>query len=163
MALQSEVYTITAPVLRGIWIHDPYDPENSITQFLYHEGNSRSENNEVLVQGFSFNGRQYPVWEFGEHATRSVELPLVIPFDHGLDPGPNWQAQMDYIRNALNSKIAHVYRDKRGRLIYGIIAGIGVTDVAIGSNVALTIQATNFDETEFYVQTLQLTLLSAEE
>ena len=139
MPIQSEVVTVVAPILRTVWIHDPDDPEGTVMHFRYHE--SRNESNAVEVAGTVFAGRRYPVYDFGEHSTRNLDVPLQLTLYDD-----DWEQQMDYLRALLEARKAFIYRDKRGRLIYGITAGMEIGDTPIGAGVSMTIQAADFNE-----------------
>jgi hypothetical protein len=139
MPVDSDIVSVTAPVLSAVWIHDPDDPEGTIIHYLYHE--SRSDAMQVDVTGTYFAGRKYPVYDFSEHSARELSLPLVIPFAED-----TWDTKTEYLQALLEARKAFIYRDKRARLIYGVTAGLDWGDIPVGSTVALKIQAADFDE-----------------
>lgn len=139
MPIQSTTVTVVAPILSTVWIHDPDDPEGTIQHFRYHE--SRQETRAVEVAGTVFAGRRYPVYDFGEHSSLDLDVPLQLTLYDD-----DWDAQMEYLRALLEARKAFIYRDKRGRLIYGITSGLDIGDTAIGAAVTIAIQAADFNE-----------------
>lgn len=107
--------------------------------FPYH--GERSEDMTVEIEPAAYAGRRYPVYDFGEHSLRELKLPLAIPF-----ADDDWETKTEYMEALLEARKAFIYRDKRARLIYGVTDGLEWGDIAIGSTVALTIQAAEFDE-----------------
>lgn len=135
---ESAVTDFTAPVLQGVWIHDTDDPEGTIRQYLYSE-RGRKHARIVATTALSFAGRELPVFYRGENQTRDVGVTLQVPF------GTNYADDMDALEALNLSDKQHVYRDGRGRLIFGNIA-VTDTDVEVGSAVELQISASEFEE-----------------
>lgn len=135
---ESAVTEFTAPVLQGIWVHDVDDPQGTIRQYLYSEqGRKNVETVATNVQQFA--GRTYPVYAYGENETREVGVTLQVPY------GTNYADDMDALAALNVSRTQHVYRDGRGRLIFGSIT-VADTDTLYGSAVDITASATDFDE-----------------
>lgn len=107
--------------------------------YLYHE--QRQETMAVEVEPATYAGRRYPVFNFGEHSLRQLALPMAIPF-----ADDDWEAKTGYLEALLEARKAFIYRDKRGRLIYGVTDSLDWSDIPIGTAVALKIQAAEFDE-----------------
>ena len=140
MALESAHVDVTAPTLTAVWIHDPEDPEATVRQFAYGASGRRDEVS-VVGAGLYFVGRTLPMFDFGEHEGRSVSLTLIVPY------GDDWSEKIDWLETTLaRSRKAWVYRDDRGRLIYGVVLGISLSDEPFGTSVSLTIEATHYDE-----------------
>lgn len=154
MALESEPVVVTAPTLTVVWIHDPTDPEATVRAFRWN-GGGRSEDHQVTGQAIVLAGRTYPVYEFAQRAQRAVNIPLLLlDVDSRLPDVGGWgddhAGDVDYLTALLESRKAWVYRDDRGRLLYGVAFGLPWSDQPFGSSVELTLNATDFDEAAFY-------------
>jgi hypothetical protein len=139
MGTNSDPVEVTAPKLQGVWIHDPQDPQGTIRQYAY-VNSSSVEARSLTGAALSFAGRAFPVFEFGDLQQRTQQLSLVIP------GGAQWEAQRASLEALLTSKRSWVYRDNRGRLIFGAVMAITETDDPRGTIVDLQLTATEFDE-----------------
>ncbi len=83
-----------------------------------------------------YDGRKYPVPEMSSN----VEQTLVL--------GYFFRAYQDVEKliEIADQKDIVLYRDKRGRKMYGKITGLSVQDTFHGYNVSITISATDYDE-----------------
>lgn len=135
---ESAVTEFTAPVLQGVWIHDVDDPEGTIRQFLYTE-RGRKHATQVATNVMQFAGRTYSVYAYGENETRDVGMSMQIPY------GATYTDDMDALAALNTSRKQHVYRDGRGRLIFGSITASDI-DTDFGSIVDVTVSAAEFDE-----------------
>ena len=83
-----------------------------------------------------YDGRKYPVPEMSSN----VEQTLVL--------GYFFRAYQDVEKliEIADQKDIVLYRDKRGRKMYGKITGLSVQDTFHGHNVSITISATDYDE-----------------
>lgn len=135
---ESAVTEFTAPVLQGVWIHDVDDPEGTIRQFPYSEY-GRKNVHQVATNVQQFAGRTFPVFSYGENETRDVGVTLQVPY------GSTYADDMDALAALNTSRKQHVYRDGRGRLVFGSITAADV-DTVFGSTVDLAVSAAEFDE-----------------
>lgn len=154
MALESETVTVTAPTLTVVWIHDPNDPVGTVRPFRWN-GGGRNEERGVVGQGIALAGRKFPVFEFAPRSTRAINIPLLLPgAEFGADPRGEWgddhPGDIDFIEALLESRRPWVYRDDRGRLIYGVAFTMPWGDEPYGSTIELQLNATDFDESSFY-------------
>lgn len=135
----STVYTTVAPKLMGVWLHDPQDPSDTITQFPY--GNiGRTEGLSVASKAISYVGRALPVYDMGEFETQELGINIIIP------SGSDEQDLVEWFRRAVRSRRVLCYRDNRGRLVYGIIGEISFTDVREGTSVQFTFNTSSYSE-----------------
>lgn len=135
---ESAVTEFTAPVLQGVWIHDVDDPEGTIRQFLYSE-RGRKHAVQVATNVMQLAGRTYPMYAYGENETRDVGVTLQVAF------GTTYDDDMDALAALNTSRKQHVYRDGRGRLVFGSIT-VSDIDTEWGSSVDVNVSAADFDE-----------------
>lgn len=135
----STIYTATAPKLAGVWLHDPRDPEDTITQFPY--GNvGRTEGLSIESKALTYVGRALPVYDMGGFESQELGIDILIP------SGDDEQALVAWFRAAVRSRAVLAYRDNRGRLAYGIINNIGFTDAREGTAVRFTFNTADYNE-----------------
>jgi hypothetical protein len=135
----STVYTTTAPVLTGVWVHDPSTADTSITQYPY--GNvGRTEGISVSSAELRFIGRALPVYDMGGFESQNLSIKILIP------SGPDEQDQADWFRSAVRNRRTLCYRDNRGRLTYGIITSIGFEDRREGTAVTFSFVTVDYTE-----------------
>ena len=139
MATRSNTVTVTAPTLRAVWIHDPADPEGTSRVFLHGSG-GRQSTRTVNGESITLAGRELPLFDFGEHSTEEVSVPLLVLY------GETWQADLAFLSALVESRTPHVYRDDRGRLLYGVAFELPSVDEPYGTAVELRLEATNFNE-----------------
>lgn len=143
----SDPITVVAPTFLGVYVHDPVDPAGTLTSFLYSASlsvDNVASNANLLV----FAGREFPVAEFGENATQSVDLSITIPFDD------SWRSLVDSAQGYALFRGTLTFRDGRGRIIYGVIQAVRVTDRAEGSVVTFTIQRVDYTPQPFDLTSL---------
>lgn len=83
-----------------------------------------------------YDGRKYPVPEM----SGNVEQTLVLGYFFKTYP------DVERLIEIADQKDIVLYRDKRGRKMYGKITGLAVQDTFHGHNVSITISATDYDE-----------------
>jgi hypothetical protein len=83
-----------------------------------------------------YDGRKYPVPEMSSN----VEQTLVLGYFFKTYP------EVEKIIEIADRKEIVLYRDKRGRKMYGKITGLAVQDIFHGHNVSITISATDYNE-----------------
>jgi hypothetical protein len=83
-----------------------------------------------------YDGRKYPVPEMSSN----VEQTLVLGYFFKTYP------EVEKIIEIADRKEIVLYRDKRGRKMYGKITGLAVQDIFHGHDVSITISATDYNE-----------------
>lgn len=129
----SGIQTVTASVLDGVWLHEDADPENTLTQYLFGNKSSRTENLSVEGAEIVVLGREYPLADFGIGEERSVGIQFTIPWDDGHDE------TVENLRALVRHRNVLCYRDNRARLVFGVLEGLTINDTMYGSEVAGTI------------------------
>lgn len=138
----SAIVTVVAPVLQGIYIHDPNDAVGTQRQFLYSSSLS-VENVAVDASLLRFAGRSYPVAEFSENASQTVDVGITIPWSD------TWQAECDAARAYATFRGTLTFRDGRGRIVYGIVETVRLTDKDEGTVVVFTVQRVDYTPLPF--------------
>lgn len=131
----SDVVTITAPKLMGVWLHDVENP-STIHQFKY-DGSGRSDNRQVEHAFRQFAGRKKRTVEYGEHENYAVSATLDL-----LRRDQDRRKLNDFMR----SHATLLYRDGRGRKVYGVVPAISFEDVSYGSTVMLNLEEIDYIE-----------------
>jgi hypothetical protein len=143
----SDPTTIAAPEFLGVYIHDPVDPVGTLTSFLYSASLS-VENIASPANLLQFAGREFPVAEFGENATHSVDLSITIPFDD------TWSTLVAVAQAYARFRGTLTFRDSRGRVVYGVVQSVRVTDRSEGSVVTFTVSRVDYTPQPFDLTTL---------
>lgn len=147
----SDPVTIVAPGFLGVYIHDPVDPAGTLIPFLY-SSSLTVQNLASDANMLKFAGREFPVAEFGENATQSVDLAITIPFDD------DWASSVATAEAYALFRGTLTFRDGRGRVIYGVVQNVRTTDRAEGSVVTFTVTRVDYTPQPF-----DLTMLVAED
>lgn len=135
----SEVETITAPSLVGVWVFDPTDPDGTERNYLHADG--RSESITPASASLEIAGRVNPLLEFGEITVVGLKLTVFVPFGSGHDAAVQWWRDACLNRRAIN------YRDNRGRLYWvGLPLGVAPIDGRAGTAFELSLQRVEYDE-----------------
>ncbi len=135
----SNVETITAPALTGVWIFDPTDPDGSERAYPYADG--RTETIAPSSSSLQLAGRLNPLLEFGEATVVGLTLTVFIPFDDDHDGLVQWW------RDAAEARRALCYRDNRGRKYWvGLPEGVAPQDGRAGTAFSLSLQRVDYDE-----------------
>jgi len=92
-------------------------------------------NNQVGTANY-YDGRKYPVYEHTEHTDKSLMLTYFLK---------NY-ADIERLEAMADRKNIVLYRDKRGRKLYGTMTGLTVQDIKQGFTVMFTIIATDYSE-----------------
>jgi len=125
--------------LQGVWIHDPQDPEGTIQQYLYGKA-SKSSSIDTMQNGLIFTGRQFPVFEYGEHQEDQYDVTIHVPFD------TSWMDSVQSLQDFAESRTTVCFRDNRGRRMFGSIFGYKEDDTDAGTNVSFTLSRADYDE-----------------
>jgi hypothetical protein len=83
-----------------------------------------------------FDGRKFPVYEQSEHMQSGIALTYFI----------KKYEDIQNIIKFMDLKEIVLYRDKRGKKIYGVITNISVQDIIQGYNITFTLSETDYNE-----------------
>lgn len=117
--------------LRGVWIHDPDDPEGTLRQFAY-GANQRGDSFDAMQSGTYYVGKEDPVFDYGDASGSSAEI--TIDVYHGADYTDN----MITLRQYAAMKKSLWLRDNRSRAVFGSMSNFKTSDQAWGSSVSFT-------------------------
>ena len=126
---------------QGFWIHDPLDPEDTIKNYPYGRS-ARSVGIDVAQKGLVFAGRQFPVAEYGEHQGDSFSVRIDIA------NGSTWATEMEELQDFAQVRRTLCFRDNRGRLFFGTMAGYKEADQDWGTAVTFSVDRVDYDEGE---------------
>lgn len=115
----------------GVLIHDPTDALLSLRAYPLNAGGAK-EKREVESALLQYAGREYPVVEFGTSGSDSIDVQLSA---EGLYPTANL---MDDLKALVERRKVLCYRDKRGRVLYGLATLGDIDDTPWGKQASLT-------------------------
>ena len=134
----SNIETIDAPRLIGVWVFDPVDPEATERNFIFADG--REETVDVAAVDLELVGREYAITEFGEASAVDLEVTIFLPF------GDDHDVAVDYWRAAVRARRPINYRDNRGRLMYATLkGGVGIADGRAGTALSISLGRVDYD------------------
>lgn len=84
----------------------------------------RQDNTEYLGERLFFSGRKRPVMQFEEFENNIIKLSYVL-YEEG---------DLDKFKNIISNKNTLIYRDDRGRKMFGIVRSYGIADMIIDEN-----------------------------
>lgn len=117
----SDIKTSTA-TFAGVYIHDTADAELTVQRFKF-DGGGRGSNWAKNYALMNFKGRKMPTVEFSENESRSVSVTLqLLNFD-----------DLFALEELAKSYNTLCYRDGRGRLLFGFISSLAVSDEKFGN------------------------------
>lgn len=128
----------TELALQGVWMHDPTDDANTVHQFLYGK-DGRATALDTVGTTQQFAGRTFPVVDFGEHEEEDITVSVDIPH------GPDHYTEEAALRAFMELKRTLVFRDNRGRAIYGTMSGYNQADQAWGVTVGFKMSRVSYD------------------
>lgn len=141
-SIESETDLATLDLIgTGIWLLDPADPDDTNVNFRYGEG--KSEDVDTLGEGAYYVGREAPVFDYGEYLAESVRVSVQVPF------GDTWRDQLDTLDEFARLKKTVLYRDGRGRKVYGQLTDMATSDERWGSLVGFTVTRSDYTEQVF--------------
>lgn len=83
-----------------------------------------------------FDGRKYPIFAHTEHVDKSLTLTYFV----------KTYSEVERLEAMADRKGIVLYRDKRGRKLYGTMTGLNVQDIKQGFTVTFTIVAIDYSE-----------------
>jgi len=135
----SDVVTVTAPALVGVWVFDPTDPQGTARNYLHASGTAEEVDPKPVE--LDLVGRANPLIEYGEAELVGVALSILVPF------GPTHDADVEAWRAIARNKRAICYRDNRGRLVFaGLITKVGIVDGRAGTAIGVGLRRIDYDE-----------------
>lgn len=123
----------TTLALTGTWLHSVEDPLGTAYNFPYNQ-NGGDESWQAEVSLMKVAGRTRPVAEFGESDDESMDITLQL----------DGTAQVAALRNLLRRKEVLCFRDKYGRLLYGIVSSFPISPSRWGGVTSFTLTAVDF-------------------
>ena len=117
--------------IRGVWLHDPDDPEGTLRQFRF-GANQRGDSFDPMQAGTYYVGREDPVFDYGDASAFSVDVTIDVP--HGSD----YVETLTRLREYARTKKALWMRDNRARSVYGTMSNFKTSDQSWGSSVSFT-------------------------
>lgn len=132
----SDVVTATAPKLNGLWLHDVDDPELTIRQFLYIDGDSQSDSYRKEHAYRKYAGRKRPVIEYGVYEDYGVKLNIQ------LDDKLGRERLIHFSRTGA----VLLYRDYTGRKFYTTLPELDFEQVFYGHSIDVEFVEIDYDE-----------------
>lgn len=134
----SEPVTALLPLV-GVWIHDPLvGGQDSAVNFPY-GANQRELSLDQVREAQFYAGRMDPVVDYAEHRTQLLAVALDVP------TGPTWVTSLRALQDFAEAKRTLVFRDNRGRAIYGQMEGYRERDAAWGTIVTFNVRRSSWD------------------
>ena len=121
--------------LKSIWLVDP-DELESIHHFRYFEP-GRTSDRVVRGQMMEFEGRSLGMAEFSSKEQQKVNVVLQLKKNSG---------DLEALHDLLSRHSAILYRDAKGRRIYGVIFSLSENETDYGYTVPIEVQAVSYEE-----------------
>lgn len=135
----SEPAETTLTPLRGVWIHDPADPQGTVAQFPYSRAGGDTSLDAVQA-GTRYAGRTYPVTDYSEFEN------LVCGFTVQLLFGDDYASQLAVLAEFVRLRATVCVRDSRGRRLFATLVDYRERDETWGTTVTFTAGQVDFDE-----------------
>lgn len=132
MPFSDSVSVTTTLPIKGVWLHDPDNPEETLSQFPY-GADSRSDSLDTMGVATYYVGMEEPVFDYGDASGESVDVSLDVL------NGPDYVSNLELLRSFARSKKQIWFRDNRGRAVYGTMSNFKVGDQAYGAAVSFTL------------------------
>lgn len=134
----SEAVTALLPLV-GVWIHDPLvGGQDSAANFPY-GADQRELALEPVHEAQFYAGRVDSVVDYSEHRNEIFGVTLDVP------TGPTWIAARRSLRDFAEARRTLMFRDNRGRAIYGQMEGYRERDTAWGTMVSFSVRRSSWD------------------
>lgn len=140
--LDSEAFTdsdigLITPRFKGNYFAPVSAPGDYI--YLYRYINNPPPKNQGLKLSAAtvfYSGREFPVIEFSEHAESSMSFGFFLS---------SWQ-DVEKLTQLIKRRNTVIFRDYRGRKIYGILGELSINDVRRGFDVTFSMTRTDYTE-----------------
>lgn len=130
----SNALIVAALAFKGFTLHDPDDPESTVKAYRYNDEGA-SDSWEIENALIEYQGREYPVAEFGDGTRRSVSVDLIH------SKGFVDARSLLYF---LRMRRVLCYRDSKGRKLYGMLKLGDTRDTFYGFTTGVTIEAVDY-------------------
>lgn len=129
-------------ILQGTWIHDPSDPANAIDSAHHfpYGGAAGALEPDTGGAGTLYAGREFPVFDYGEHTTERLTGTAHIPH------GTTWLDDLTALRGFITRRSTVCVRDGRGRRVFGVFRATE-SDQQWGTAVPWSVERVDYDET----------------
>jgi len=117
-----------AVTLKGVVMHSLAAPDDVHVFRL--NGEEASDEYQPEADLIQYDGRAFPVVEFGTSASQVLKVRLSLKFDSG---------DADALVTMLRSRTLLLYRDRRARKMYAYVQATTIQDTAYGYEVDLTV------------------------
>lgn len=129
----------TLTPLRGVWIHDPADPQGTVVQFLYARAGGDTSLDSVQA-GTRYAGRTYPVTDYSEFENLACGFTIQVIF------GDDYAAQLTDLAEFVRLRATVCVRDGRGRRLFATLIDYRERDETFGTTVTFTAVQVDYDE-----------------
>lgn len=120
--------------LQGVWLLDPEDPAATVHHFRFN-GDGAEEVYERQVAHTQYAGRPLPVADFGEAVAQGVTVNIDTESESG---------DLEALRALVDRQTILLYRDSKGRRIYGTVSAVPVADAWWGASTKLVVTAVDY-------------------
>lgn len=136
-------YTDSEPVeteldLRGVWLHWPDSPEESIRSYPY-GADQKDDGLDMMGEARYYAGREAPVMDYGEHSGQAFGVVIDIPH------GSTYRADLADLEAFARGRRTVYYRDNRGRAAYGQVEDLKRKDMPWGTQVSFAFTVSHWD------------------
>lgn len=123
--------------LHGVILHSVTDPAGTIKFFKFNDAGATDTytTESALIQ---YQGREYPVVEFGDAVSREISVPTIQAINGSTDA--------DDLRALIALKTILCYRDRKGRKVFGVAPSSQIADMRGGETTSLDLTAVDYDE-----------------
>lgn len=123
--------------LHGVVLYAANDPDGTIKFFKFNDaGATDTLSTETVVT--QYQGRQYPVVEYGDSNTYEVSVPTIQAINGSQDAFD--------LRALIAMKTTLCYRDRKGRKVFGAASTSQIADMRGGETTSLDITAVDYTE-----------------
>lgn len=135
----SDPSTVTL-ALRGVWLWDAEAGGEDSAYFFPYGASNKSDALDVMGVSTFYAGRQDPLVDFGEHANRTINVAVDIPY------GATWREDLEALEGFAASKRTVHYRDSRMRAGFGTLNGLNREDQDWGTRVTFQVLYVHVDQ-----------------
>ena len=135
--VNSDVVTIKAPKLRGVWLHDVNDPDVTIKQYLYVDRGSKNDSYRREHAYRQYAGRLKPVVEYGAFEEYGLKLTVQLVRD---------SLGRERLIEFVKSGAVLLYRDGDGRKFYTTLPQVDMNQLFYGHVVDLRLTEIDYRE-----------------
>jgi len=134
---ESDVISVSAPKLIGVYLHDVQDPELTLHHYKFDGGDGRQDDRQREHAFRQYAGRARPSIEYGPFSNyqRSVIIKLLRD-----------EIGRKRLIQFLDDGATLLYRDGRGRKFYTTLPVLPMTDVWYGNEVSLSLTEIDYRE-----------------